>query len=91
MHTFCAPAGRVPRRVGLLLDEARFRACRAHAVLVTGRVGDVAAVVALDEALRGAREDARGTRDVSATLRHFGRRRNFAASTSALVPSTWGL
>ena len=86
-----ALADHEPRPLGLLLDEVRVRARRAHAALVAGRVGDVAAVVALDEALRGAREDARGTRDVSATLRHFGRRRNFAASTSALVPSTWGL
>ncbi len=90
LPTFCVPAGRAPRRVGLLLDKAHFRACRAHTVHVTGCVGDVAAADVLDEALRGAREN------IPRLLRlAFGRRRsvrNCSQYTSALIdPGTRGL
>ena len=54
---------------GLLLDEVRVRARRAHAALVAGRVGDVAAVVALDERLRGAQQGAWGATGASTVRR----------------------
>ena len=80
-----ALADHEPRPLGLLLDEVRVRARRAHAALVAGGVDDVAAVVALDERLRGAQQGAWGATGASTIRRRRPRDRRSRGTWPPLV------